>query len=37
VRAITFDLRNWRLAYASTSGGRLLRSDDGGRTWEAGA
>ncbi len=36
VRAIAFDLRNWRLAYASTSGGRLLRSDDGGRTWTTG-
>jgi photosystem II stability/assembly factor-like uncharacterized protein len=35
VRAVAFDLRNARLAYASTSGGRLLRSDDGGRTWDA--
>lgn len=34
VHAIAFDLRNARLAYASTSGGRLLRSDDGGRTWD---
>jgi photosystem II stability/assembly factor-like uncharacterized protein len=34
VRAIAFDLRNWRLAYASTSDGRLLRSDDGGLTWD---
>ena len=37
VRAIAFDLRNWRLAYASTSGGRLLRSDDGGRSWDTGS
>ncbi len=29
--AIAFDLRNWRLAYAATSAGTLLRSDDGGR------
>ena len=36
VRAIAFDLRNWRLAYAATSAGRLLRSDDGGRTWTTG-
>lgn len=36
VRAIAFDLRNWRLAYAAASGGRLLRSDDGGRTWDGG-
>ncbi len=36
VHAIAFDLRNARLAYASTSGGRLLRSDDGGRTWDVG-
>jgi photosystem II stability/assembly factor-like uncharacterized protein len=36
VRAIAFDLRNWRMAYAATSGGRLLRSDDGGRSWDAG-
>lgn len=35
VRAVAFDLRNARLAYASTSDGRLLRSDDGGRTWDA--
>jgi photosystem II stability/assembly factor-like uncharacterized protein len=33
VSAIAFDLRNARLAYAS-SGGLLLRSDDGGRTWD---
>jgi hypothetical protein len=33
VRAIAFDLRNWRLAYAATAAGRLLRSDDGGSTW----
>jgi photosystem II stability/assembly factor-like uncharacterized protein len=36
VTAVAFDLRNARLAYASTSGGRLLRSDDGGRTWNLG-
>jgi len=36
VRAIAFDLRNWRLAYAAAAGGRLLRSDDGGRTWDGG-
>ena len=34
VGAIAFDLRNWRLAYAATSDGRLLRSDDGGLTWD---
>jgi hypothetical protein len=34
VRAIAFDLRNWRLAYAALPGARLLRSDDGGRTWD---
>lgn len=34
VRAVAFDLRNWRLAYASTADGRLLRSDDGGTTWD---
>jgi photosystem II stability/assembly factor-like uncharacterized protein len=34
VRAVAFDLRNARLAYASTSEGLLLRSDDGGRTWD---
>ena len=34
VRAIAFDLRNWRLAYAALSNGTLLRSDDGGRTWD---
>lgn len=34
IRAIAFDLRNWRLAYAATSDGRLLRSDDGGLTWD---
>jgi len=33
VRAIAFDIRNWRNAYAATDDGRLLRSDDGGRTW----
>ena len=33
VRAIAFDLRNWRLAYAALASGRLLRSDDGGATW----
>lgn len=33
VRAVAFDLRNWRLAYASLASGRLLRSDDGGSTW----
>jgi photosystem II stability/assembly factor-like uncharacterized protein len=33
VGAIAFDLRNWRLAYAATAG-RLLRSDDGGLTWD---
>ena len=36
VRAVAFDLRNWRLAYAATSDGRLLRSDDGGLTWDGG-
>jgi len=35
VRAIAFDLRNWRLAYAATADGRLLRSDDGGLTWDS--
>jgi photosystem II stability/assembly factor-like uncharacterized protein len=34
VRAIAFDLRDWRLAYAAAANGRLLRSDDGGRTWD---
>jgi photosystem II stability/assembly factor-like uncharacterized protein len=34
VRAVAFDLRNWRLAYAALADGRLLRSDDGGRTWD---
>ena len=34
VRAVAFDLRNWRLAYAATADGRLLRSDDGGATWD---
>jgi photosystem II stability/assembly factor-like uncharacterized protein len=34
VRAVAFDLRNAQLAYASTVGGLLLRSDDGGRTWD---
>jgi photosystem II stability/assembly factor-like uncharacterized protein len=34
VRAVAFDLRNWRLAYAATADGRLLRSDDGGHTWD---
>jgi photosystem II stability/assembly factor-like uncharacterized protein len=34
VRAVAFDLRNAQLAYASTPGGFLLRSDDGGRTWD---
>jgi photosystem II stability/assembly factor-like uncharacterized protein len=34
VTAVAFDLRNARLAYASTSEGLLLRSDDGGRTWD---
>jgi photosystem II stability/assembly factor-like uncharacterized protein len=33
VRAIAFDLRNWRLAYAALANGKLLRSDDGGSTW----
>jgi hypothetical protein len=33
VRSIAYDLRNWRLAYAALSDGRLLRSDDGGTTW----
>ncbi len=37
VRAIAFDLRNWRLAYAATSGARLLRSDDGGGSWDTGS
>jgi hypothetical protein len=36
VRAVAFDLRNWRLAYAATADGRLLRSDDGGLTWDRG-
>ena len=36
VRALAFDLRNWRLAYAALPGGVLLRSDDGGRTWQTG-
>ena len=36
VRAVAFDLRNWRLAYAATADGRLLRSDDGGLTWDSG-
>ena len=36
VRAVAFDLRNWRLAYAATADGRLLRSDDGGLTWDNG-
>jgi photosystem II stability/assembly factor-like uncharacterized protein len=36
VRAVAFDLRNWRLAYAATADGRLLRSDDGGLTWDGG-
>jgi photosystem II stability/assembly factor-like uncharacterized protein len=31
-RAVAFDPRNHRLAYAAV-GGRLLRSVDGGRTW----
>ena len=30
--AVAIDSRNWRLAYAA-SGGRLLRSIDGGATW----
>ncbi len=34
VRALAFDFRNWRLAYAATADGTLLRSDDGGRTWD---
>ena len=34
IRAIAFDFRNWHLAYAAAAGGRLLRSDDGGSTWE---
>jgi len=34
VRAIAFDLRNWRLAYAALANGRLLRSDDGGSSWD---
>jgi photosystem II stability/assembly factor-like uncharacterized protein len=34
VRAVAFDLRNARLAYASTADGLLLRSDDGGRSWD---
>jgi photosystem II stability/assembly factor-like uncharacterized protein len=34
IRAIAYDLRNWHLAYAATAGGRLLRSDDGGGTWD---
>jgi photosystem II stability/assembly factor-like uncharacterized protein len=33
VRAVAFDLRNAQLAYASIPG-MLLRSDDGGRTWD---
>jgi photosystem II stability/assembly factor-like uncharacterized protein len=33
VGAVAFDLRNARLAYASVPG-MLLRSDDGGRTWD---
>jgi len=33
VRAVAFDLRNAQLAYASIAG-ILLRSDDGGRTWD---
>ena len=36
VCCIAFDLRNWRLAYAALPGGVLLRSDDGGRTWQTG-
>jgi photosystem II stability/assembly factor-like uncharacterized protein len=34
VRAVAFDLRNWRLAYAALGNGRLLRSDDGGGSWD---
>jgi photosystem II stability/assembly factor-like uncharacterized protein len=34
VRAIAFDLRDWRLAYAALADGKLLRSDDGGATWD---
>jgi hypothetical protein len=34
VRAIAFDLRNWRLAYAALASGRLLRSDNGGSSWD---
>ncbi|HEY2787857.1 MAG TPA: hypothetical protein VGI72_00310 [Gaiellales bacterium] len=34
VRAIAYDLRNWRIAYAALGNGTLLRSDDGGRTWD---
>jgi photosystem II stability/assembly factor-like uncharacterized protein len=33
VGAVAFDLRNAQLAYASVPG-MLLRSDDGGRTWD---
>jgi photosystem II stability/assembly factor-like uncharacterized protein len=36
VGAIAFDLRNWRLAYAALANGQLLRSDDGGASWDAG-
>ncbi len=34
VRAVAFDLRNWRLAYAALANGQLLRSDDGGDAWD---
>jgi photosystem II stability/assembly factor-like uncharacterized protein len=33
VRAIACDPWNWRVAFAATSAGQLLRSFDGGRTW----
>jgi hypothetical protein len=33
VTALSSDIRNWRIAFATTAGGRLLRSIDGGASW----
>jgi hypothetical protein len=36
VDALVLDIRNWRVAFAATREGRLLRSIDGGQSWPAG-
>jgi photosystem II stability/assembly factor-like uncharacterized protein len=33
--ALACDIRNWRIAFAATADGRLLRSIDGGVSWSS--